>query len=292
MPNLRILLSEVKQTSGVDIQAVASNIFCFDNESFRFLAALQNGITFPESEQQDFAQSWRKSVETSRKMVEYIMGLPVLNVQDTVSLMASRKIILQLAKPMAEVARNIQVNIKTLEDKKDELNSIDSSLKDIGDKLYIEQIEIENRITKLRKEEEKIVVISAKFAAFTKANAILAFNDDFESFLDLNIREEKYKENASNETSSVLINLLSMKKTYSAQKKIFFDSFAKADANATIAASDITILEKELYAMESFGGSLKTIILNIRHDKNQVCVSHENRHQIKNKNHWTDCVIV
>jgi hypothetical protein len=392
LPNLRRLLrEEVKESSGVEIQASEKNIFCFDN-----LAALTHGIKFTEKEQQDFAQSWSASVETSTKLITYILKLPAHNVQDTVSLSQARKVILELAKPIAEVARNIQLNIKTLEDKQSELNSTISTLKDLDDKLYIEQTdldseplgfprtvctsskcidvinfngnsrqyykthchencslkgiatdvinnpalqkcsamkngyckkcgcswnkhmhityelipvkkiiideninkikmskmsdkeritafnqELKSKITNLREAERGIIKISTKFAAFTKANAILHFNDDFESFLNLNIKEEETKQHVSQENSPVLKNLLTMKEKYMIEKKIFFDAFAKADSNLSIAASDIKKLENELYAMESIGESLKRIILEVRRGKNQVYRSHENQHQIK-----------
>ena len=58
-------------------------------------------------------------------MLNYIINLPVYNVQDSVSISDARKIILQLAKPIAEVTRNIQVNIKLADDKQKEINNLE-----------------------------------------------------------------------------------------------------------------------------------------------------------------------
>ena len=392
MPVLRTLLKEIKETSDVEIP-ISSNIFCFDNESFRFLAALQNKIEFTEREQEDFAKSWDSSVETSIKMMSYINDLPVHNVQDTVSLSDARKIINELAKPIAEVTRNIQVNIKIAQEKQEEIQSNDEYMKDLDTRLYLEQIDLESsplpcprtvctsskcveiikcnglerqyykthchvncglrgvaiecfpnpalldcsamrygickvcncswnvhmhityelvpvkkrvidsntsfiknskmsqkekleafskeineRIDKLKFEENTIITISAKFALFTKKNAILAFNDDIESYLNLCIKEEENKQN-----SLVLDSLLTTKGNYNAQKKIFEDAIKNADTSIVINTCDIKKLEDQLYNMELNGAQFKNIILDIRNGKKQAETAHENRHQIKQK---------
>ena len=397
MPVLRSLLKDIKETSGVEIPT-SSNVFCLDNESFRFLAALHNKMEFSEREEEDFSKSWESSVETSNKMMNYIFDLPVHNVLDTVSLSDARKIIMQLAKPIAEVTRNIQVNIKLAEDKQKEINSIDLSRKDLEKMLYLEQTELESsplpnprtvctsskcvevikyngierqyykthchpicflngvatdcinnpvlqqcsamnngtckicgcswhmhmhitydlipikrritdknmndainakmsvrdkleafnkdineRIEKLKSEEMTIITISAKFALFTKTNAILAFNDDIENYLNLCIREEESKNIVSNQSSPILNSLLSTRDNYNAQKKVFDDAIKNADSSLLVNTNDIRTLEEQLYNMELNGAQLKNIILDIRNGKRQAEMGHENRYQIKQK---------
>ncbi len=397
MPVLRSLLKDIKEISGVEIPT-SSNVFCLDNESFRFLAALHNKMEFSERDEEDFSKSWESSVETSNKMMNYIFDLPVHNVQDTVSLSDARKIIMQLSKPIAEVTRNIQVNIKLAEDKQKEINTHDSSLKDFEKMLYLEQTELESsplpnprtvctskkcteriqfngiertyykthchpicflhgvatdcvdnvalqncsamkngtciicgcswnmhmhttydliprkrivkdknmndainakmsvkdkleafnkeinvRIEKLKSEETTIITISAKFALFTKTNAILAFNDDIENYLNLCIREEESKNFVGNQSSSILNSLLSTRDNYNAQKKIFDDAIKNADSRVLVNTNDIRTLEEQLYNMELNGAQLKNIILDIRNGKRQADMGHENRYQIKQK---------
>ena len=41
---LKSLLEEIKNASNVEINLTNENVFCFDSESFRLLAALKDGI--------------------------------------------------------------------------------------------------------------------------------------------------------------------------------------------------------------------------------------------------------
>jgi hypothetical protein len=141
---LKIILQEIKEEYGIEIQATVQNIFCFDNESFRLLAAHHNNAHFENED--DYKKSWETSVLKSEEMLNYIINLPVYNVQDSVSISDARKIILQLAKPIAEVTRNIQVNIKLADDKQKEINNTEITLKDLEKDLYIEQQDLETEI--------------------------------------------------------------------------------------------------------------------------------------------------
>lgn len=48
------------------------NVFCFDNESFRYLVARQNNIPFTDSEKEDYEASWKKSVTEAKRFVRYV----------------------------------------------------------------------------------------------------------------------------------------------------------------------------------------------------------------------------
>lgn len=59
MPVLKKMLRELKN---VTIPTERENVFCTDNEAFRFLAANNNGIKFERMDVDNFATSWKKSV--------------------------------------------------------------------------------------------------------------------------------------------------------------------------------------------------------------------------------------
>ena len=55
-----------------DIPFKKENTFCFDNESFRYLVALQNNIQFNDMEKGDYENSWTTSVNQSHDLIDYI----------------------------------------------------------------------------------------------------------------------------------------------------------------------------------------------------------------------------
>jgi len=56
-----------------DIPFRKENTFCFDNESFRYLVALQNGIRFNNDEEKyEYELSWLTSLKESKRLVSYV----------------------------------------------------------------------------------------------------------------------------------------------------------------------------------------------------------------------------
>lgn len=64
LPALRKLLGELQD---VKISLDKSNIFCTDNEAFRFMAAYKQGVKFNSMDIDNFADSWRKSAHECKK---------------------------------------------------------------------------------------------------------------------------------------------------------------------------------------------------------------------------------
>ena len=149
LPPLKKLVKDIENDSKIKIPIDSENIFCFDNESFRFLAAMKQGVLFSSTDTEDFSKSWEKSFESAKTMIEYIAKLPFHDIVDTVELNEAKQILNELSKPIAEISQNIQINIKLAEDKKNELEELDNSslnsmsLDDLEDALYVEQIDFE-----------------------------------------------------------------------------------------------------------------------------------------------------
>ncbi|CAF1348196.1 unnamed protein product [Rotaria sordida] len=55
-----------------DVPFKKENTFCFDDELFRYLVALQNGISFNNDEKHEYEMSWIKSVTQSNRLIDYI----------------------------------------------------------------------------------------------------------------------------------------------------------------------------------------------------------------------------
>ncbi|CAF3736680.1 unnamed protein product, partial [Rotaria sp. Silwood1] len=117
LPALRTLLEDLEEQCGVSIP-LQSNIFCFDNESFRFLAALKQGVQFNDEDKSDFSKSWARSVKMTENMMNYISKCPTHKIKETITLNESRNLIMQLSTPIAQRSQNIQLNIKLAQDRK------------------------------------------------------------------------------------------------------------------------------------------------------------------------------
>ncbi|XP_063960602.1 uncharacterized protein LOC129267962 [Lytechinus pictus] len=106
------VLNEELEKKNVGIQATKDKYFCFDNEPFRFLACTKNGVTFGEAEIVTYSSSWDKSVEETRRLLDYIeRQLKPHRVRDTVGLNEARRIVIVTSKPLAEVANTINHNL-------------------------------------------------------------------------------------------------------------------------------------------------------------------------------------
>ncbi|CAG8810303.1 5023_t:CDS:2, partial [Dentiscutata erythropus] len=135
LPALKEQLHRLEQRSGVEIKTNKETMYCFDNESFRFLAASKNGVNFGEMDKTSFTESWKRSVAESVRLLQYLGFRDPHKVQDTLTLNEARKIVLHLAKPLASIEQNINL----IKDRQKEIDSCTESIKDLQKRLYIPQ---------------------------------------------------------------------------------------------------------------------------------------------------------
>ncbi|KXJ85107.1 hypothetical protein Micbo1qcDRAFT_224806 [Microdochium bolleyi] len=95
--------------------------YCFDSESFRYLAAYKQG--HPLSNEDDFRRSWVHSRDESHRLVEYFSTRTPHQIKNTVSLHGARQAIADLIKPMAEISSLICDNIALTKDRQQDLAS-------------------------------------------------------------------------------------------------------------------------------------------------------------------------
>ncbi len=76
--------------------------YCFDSESFRYLAAYKQGVFMANEE--DFQRSWRHSRDEAWRMVDHFQSRRPHSVTSTISLNSMRQLILELTKPLAEIS--------------------------------------------------------------------------------------------------------------------------------------------------------------------------------------------
>lgn len=97
---------------------------------------------FSEKDQLKYQESWERAESETVRLLDYICQLDPHPVRDTVSVNEARRIILTLAKPMAEITSSIQSNIRAIEAKRSELATLDGSEQDLQRRLMIPQITV------------------------------------------------------------------------------------------------------------------------------------------------------
>ncbi|KAK4872830.1 hypothetical protein RN001_014859 [Aquatica leii] len=143
--SLKKLLDGVK---GVDIRCDRGNIFCTDNESFRFLAALKNKVQFSAMDVDNFSHSWRQSYEECLRMIKYIVGdddNPALiphEVKNSISVNEARRLVVQLSQPLAEITQLIQDNMRAVDAHRERLKNSNITLTKLRSQLYIPIIDL------------------------------------------------------------------------------------------------------------------------------------------------------
>ncbi|KAI4461232.1 50s ribosome-binding gtpase [Holotrichia oblita] len=129
----------------VDIKFGKDNVFCLDNESFRYLVAIKNGIQL--GNKTSFMESWDHSVKECWRMLNYITGkggsrVTPHKVKDTMSVNDARRVILQLSQPIADIADLINDNINVLEKHNRAIQADTMSIDDLKKNLYVPVINL------------------------------------------------------------------------------------------------------------------------------------------------------
>ncbi|PMD45744.1 hypothetical protein L207DRAFT_630143 [Hyaloscypha variabilis F] len=115
---LRHLLQQHKE---VNIPLSTQTMYCFDSESFRFLAARKKGIDMGNIDA--YRISWEKSALSTADMLKHFRSRVPHEIQRTLNLNKTRQLILLLTKPMTNISQAIDQNIAQLKKDTKELNS-------------------------------------------------------------------------------------------------------------------------------------------------------------------------
>jgi hypothetical protein len=95
-----------------DVAFQSENVFCFDNESFRYLVDLQNGIDFSDLEKSEYEKSWSTSVTQLNHFINHIQtNLTAYCMNDNLqSAKHAQREIVRMIRPILETMRNILRN--------------------------------------------------------------------------------------------------------------------------------------------------------------------------------------
>ncbi|KAH7131981.1 hypothetical protein B0J11DRAFT_455530 [Dendryphion nanum] len=119
-----------------------SNIYCFDSECFRYLAA-KKLEDLDLGEMEDYRRSWVKSATESQRMRSHFKSILPHSVTHTVSLNATRYLIESLIAPMRQVSKTILGSITKSEKQKIDLEKTTATGEALKTKLKIPKSVVE-----------------------------------------------------------------------------------------------------------------------------------------------------
>ncbi|KAI5925160.1 hypothetical protein F4810DRAFT_91550 [Camillea tinctor] len=136
---LDALLSEYKE---VNMGLFANNVYCFDSESFRYLAAKKKGIDMGFYEEN--RRSWEYSVGECRRLVKHFQNITPHQVRSTINLNETRNTIIRLTEPMALLAQKMTASIDVNNEQIEELKNMRLNRKDLESRLYVQKESLES----------------------------------------------------------------------------------------------------------------------------------------------------
>ena len=89
-------LRETNEASGVNIKLARENVFCFDNEAFRYLMIVKDkkkpdNFELSHDEVRQFDDSWTHSREASLDLIKYVDTLEPMKTSELVAFNTSKK---------------------------------------------------------------------------------------------------------------------------------------------------------------------------------------------------------
>nr|CAH7751730.1 unnamed protein product [Callosobruchus chinensis] len=129
---LQKAIENIRNDSGVMIQ-LNKNIFCFENEAFRYLAAAKKDIKFDAEVTKTYKRSWENSAKQCWNMLKYINGgfdknkpqhpLEPYNPSNLLAINVAKNLLVNLAKVLAKLCNESASNNMILDRLKDKRDS-------------------------------------------------------------------------------------------------------------------------------------------------------------------------
>lgn len=132
----------LEEYQSVKIGLVKHNVYCFDSESFRYLAARKKGIDIGLLE--DNRSSWEHSVRECERLVKHFQGIIPHQVRSTINLNETRNAILRLTEPMTLLAEKISASIDVNNDQIKELRDFQLTRQQLEQRLFVQKESLES----------------------------------------------------------------------------------------------------------------------------------------------------
>lgn len=129
------LKTELAKNKSVNIELCQDTVYCFDSESFRYLAAHHQGVQLGDHD--DYNRSWVRSAEESRRLVAYVQNREPHLIKSTISLNETRRLITELTKPIAEIIKAVGISIAVNNESLEELKQAKVKKEDLARHRYM-----------------------------------------------------------------------------------------------------------------------------------------------------------
>lgn len=128
------------QHPDVGLRLETPTTYCFDSESFRYLAACKSGVEMPNKP--DFDRSWDRSREETLRLIARFQTVQPHDVKSTMSLNGARQLISELTKPLAEISQIINTSIQLVEDQVQILKTQRIKGDELRNMLHIQKVQM------------------------------------------------------------------------------------------------------------------------------------------------------
>ena len=123
--------------NGVDVALNKETIYCIDNEFVRYLAGRKVGYSFKEFQRKNFQVSWRVAAKELKRLLKHFSAVEPHLVKHTLSINDARRLIMEAAKPLAEITRIVQKTIGAIQKLKRDLVGKEADKRALANDLYI-----------------------------------------------------------------------------------------------------------------------------------------------------------
>ncbi|KAH0558917.1 hypothetical protein GP486_004456 [Trichoglossum hirsutum] len=130
---LEKLLSQYRHA---DLGLFQRTVYCFDSESFCYLAAHKQHIDM--GNYRDYCCSWEHSARESQRLMAHFRSLVPHQVKGTLGLNETRRLIAQLTVPMTQIAQAIKASIQVNEDRAEKLSDARLTGEELRKTLHIQ----------------------------------------------------------------------------------------------------------------------------------------------------------
>ena len=272
LPSANYLGKLLHQHSDIGLELSTPNTYCFDSESFRYLAAFKKEITM--SNKIDFDRSWRQSRDESIRLISHFKTTSPHKVKNTLTLNGNCQLIAELTEPMAEISQIIQANTAMTEDKMQELKDTRLRGDQLRTRLHVQQMlkthrndvtlretaltQYEQRIAEYKREREMIRDAVAKFGVFLRKYSLAPYNDALIAYLDYLIKEEQVKVQAGGNDKR-LRSLTEERHKHTEAIEVIMRTMNSKASWDNLRREAIDRLVEQLYNLKHFGTTLKNM---------------------------------
>ncbi|KAF9768192.1 hypothetical protein IL306_014535 [Fusarium sp. DS 682] len=288
---LNALLSEYKDVS---IGLFENNVYCFDSESFRYLAAQKRGIDMGHLEEN--RRSWEYSVGECERLVKHCQTITPHPVRSTINLNETRNTIHRLTEPMTVIAEKIRASIDVNNEAIKELQDFKLTRQELQQRLFVQKetlkseevdhprthrdaaidrdlsrnadsIQLREEAIRMKKEaieefkleQRQVREAAIQFGFFLKRHAITPYNDATVEYLDMLIDQErqKMKVGGSEQRHS---NLEKEKAEHLQRVEVLEKSMKQGDESKLLDDKGVAQLVDSLFGLPQFGDDLRNIV--------------------------------